>query len=160
MSLTEPSNPRSSAVRVSKIHDSARKHVTGEAIYGDDIPEPRGLLHTFARLADRAHARITHMNLDSVRRAPGVMAVISADDFQGGRNDIGPAGPGDLVFADGEVQFYGQPLFAVAAETLDNARAAAMLAEIDYEDLPAILSIEQALAAESEVAPPRQWLRS
>ncbi len=159
MSLTEPSNPQSSIVRVSKIHDSARKHVTGEALYGDDIPEPRGLLHVYARLADRAHARITRLDLDAVRSAPGVAAVISAADFGEGRNDIGPAGPGDLVFADGEVQFHGQPLFAVAAQSVDAARAAAKLAEIGYEDLPAILSIEDALAKKSEVAPPRQWQR-
>ncbi len=157
MSLTEPSS--GTHVRVSKAHDSARKHVTGEALYGDDIPEPRGLLHVYALPSDRTHARVLRMDLEAVRRAPGVMDVISAADLRRTTNDIGTAMPGDLVFADETVQFFGQPLFAVAATSRDAARAAAQLAEIEYEDLPAILSIEQALEAGSELAPAREWLR-
>jgi xanthine dehydrogenase large subunit len=150
------SNP---SVRVATPHDSAHLHVSGEAIYGDDMPEPRDLLHTYLRLADRAHARVTRMDLSKVRAAPGVAAVICAQDLAATTNDISPVFPGDLVFADGEVQFYGQPLFAVAAESREAARRAALLAEIEYEDLPAILSIEDALAANAEVVPAKQWTR-
>jgi xanthine dehydrogenase large subunit len=155
MNILTPKTNQS--VRMPKPHDSAHKHVTGEAIYGDDIPEPRGLLHVYSRMADRTHARITKMDLDAVRKAPGVVGVVCAADLVNTSNDIGPALPGDLVFADGEVLFHGQPLFAVAAETREAARRAAMLAEIEYEDLPAILSIEEALAADAKVAPTKVW---
>src|SRR5699024_6511128 len=67
--------------------------------------------------------------------------------------------PGDLVFADGKVQFFGQPLFAVAAPSREQARRAAMLAEVEYEDLPAVLTIEDALAADDMVVPSKQWTR-
>ena len=153
---TPKSNP---SVRVATPHDSAHLHVSGEAIYGDDIAEPRDLLHAHLRLADRAHARVTRMDLSKVRAAPGVAAVICAQDLAATTNDIGPVFPGDLVFADGEVQFYGQPLFAVAAESRAAARRAALLAQIEYEDLPAILSIEDALAASAEVVPVKKWTR-
>jgi xanthine dehydrogenase large subunit len=150
------SNP---SVRIAKPHDSAHMHVSGEAIYGDDIAEPRDLLHTYLRLADRAHARVTRMDLSKVRAAPGVAAVICAQDLAATTNDISPVFPGDVVFVDGEVHFFGQPLFAVAAESREAARRAAMLAQIDYEDLPAILSIEEALAANAEVVPKKLWTR-
>jgi xanthine dehydrogenase large subunit len=150
------SNP---SVRIAKPHDSAHMHVSGEAIYGDDIAEPRDLLHTYLRLADRTHARVTRMDLSKVRAAPGVVAVICAQDLAATTNDISPVFPGDVVFVDGEVHFFGQPLFAVAAESREAARRAAMLAQIDYEDLPAILSIEDALAANAEVVPKKLWTR-
>ncbi|HTI95743.1 MAG TPA: xanthine dehydrogenase molybdopterin binding subunit [Rudaea sp.] len=150
------SNP---SVRMAIPHDSGHMHVSGEAIYGDDIAEPRDLLHAYLRLADRAHARVTRMDLSKVRAAPGVAAVICAQDLAATTNDIGPVFPGDVVFADGEVQFYGQPLFAVAAQSREAARRAAMLAQIEYEDLPAILSIEDALAANAEVVPAKKWTR-
>lgn len=157
--MNEPSPKSNPSVRVAKPHDSAHKHVSGEARYGDDIPEPRGLLHVYARLADRARARVTRMDLAAVSQCDGVAAVVSARDLAATTNDIGPVFPGDQVFADGEVQFHGQPLFAVAAESIEAARHAAMQADIEYEDLPAILSIEQALEAGTEVVPSKQWQR-
>src|SRR5699024_8507435 len=125
----------------------------GTARYGDDIPEPRDLLHVYARPAERTRARITRMDLSAVRECKDVAAVVSAEDLVGTSNDIGEVFPGDLVFADGEVQFFGQPLFAVAAPSREQARRAAMRAEVEYEDLPAILTIEDALAADDMVVP-------
>ncbi|WP_423820986.1 xanthine dehydrogenase molybdopterin binding subunit [Salinisphaera sp. SPP-AMP-43] len=150
------SNP---SVGQPKPHDSAIKHVTGQARYGDDIPEPRGTLYVYSYPAERAHARIARLDLSAVRQAPGVAAVISAADLAATTNDIGPVFPGDQVFADGEVLFYGQPLFAVAADTVAAARRAAALAEVEYEDLPALLTIEDALDAGAEVVPSKTWTR-
>jgi len=157
--MIEPAEKSNSAIRTAVPHDSAHMHVSGEARYGDDMPEPRDLLHCWLHLANRTHARIVRMDLSRVRSAPGVVAVICAADLAATTNDIGPVFPGDLVFAENEVLFDGQLLFAVAAQSREAARHATTLAEIEYEDLPAILSIDDALAANAEVVPSKQWLR-
>lgn len=157
--MNEPTPKSNPSVRVAMPHDSARKHVAGEARYGDDIPEPRELLHVYALPAPHAHARITDMDLSATRNAPNVAAVVSAADLGQTTNDIGPVFPGDQVFADGEVLFYGQALFAVAADSIENARRAAKQATVTYEELPAILSIEDALEHDAEVVPSKRWQR-
>ena len=133
-------------------HDSAHKHVTGEAVYIDDIPAPANLLHLACGQSSRAHARITSMDLSLVRQAPGVVAVFTGDDIPG-ENDVGPVIHDDPVFAEEVVQFIGQSIFAVAAETREQARRAALLAQIEYEDLEPVLSVEDALAQQSFVLP-------
>ena len=133
-------------------HDSAPRHVSGEALYIDDIPEPPGLLHLHAGQSARAHARITRLDLSAVRAAPGVVAVLTPADVPG-KNDISPFAGDDPLFAEGEVKFLGQPLFCVAAETLPKARAAAALAVVEYEDLPQLLTADAALAAGSFIEP-------
>ena len=134
-----------------KPHDSAVKHVTGTARYVDDLPEPARTLQLYAYPAQRAHARVTRLDLTRVRTAPGVACVLTAADIPG-VNDISPIhAHDDPLLCAGEVMFWGQPLFCVAAETAAQARAAAALAEVTYEDLPAILTIEDALAAKSFV---------
>jgi len=129
-------------------HDSAKKHVAGEALYIDDLPEPAGLLHIHVGQSARAHARLTRLDLSAVRAAPGVVCVLTSADVPG-RNDISPVAGDDPMFPEGVVRYVGQPLFAVAAESLPKARAAAALAVVDYEDLPPLLTIEAALAANS-----------
>jgi xanthine dehydrogenase large subunit len=116
------------------------------------LPEPSAPPETVHRPG--AHARILSMDLDAVAAAPGVVAVLAAKDLTAG-NDIGPVLPGDPVFGDGLVEYHGQSIFAVAAESVGAARRAAKLAEVEYEDLPAALTIEQALAADSYVLPTR-----
>jgi len=133
-------------------HDSAAKHVSGEALYIDDLPEPAGLLHAYIRLSEHAHARITRLDVTAVAGMPGVAAVMTAADVPG-VNDVGPALPGDPIFADGLVEYHGQSVFAVAADSIASARRAAAAAVIEYEPLPAILTIDQALAAQAFVLP-------
>ena len=138
---------------VALIHDSATKHVTGEAVYTDDIREPARLVEVHIALAERARARVVKLDLEPVRRAKGVVAVVAAGDVPG-INDISPTGTGDdPVFAAGEVVYHGQPLFAVAAGTVHEARRAARLAVVGYEDLAPTLSIEAALESQSFVWP-------
>ncbi|HLB13406.1 MAG TPA: xanthine dehydrogenase molybdopterin binding subunit [Burkholderiales bacterium] len=133
-------------------HESAHLHVSGEAAYTDDIREARGTLHAAFGLSQRAHARIKAMDLAAVRAAPGVAAVITAADIPGA-NDVGPILHDDPILAADEVQYLGQPIFLVAAETVDEARRAARLATVEYEELPAILTIEDALSRQSFVLP-------
>lgn len=149
---------RTMAVHRPLPHDSAHKHVSGEAVYTDDIPEPRNLLHAYVRLSERAHARVTRLDVEEARIAPGVAALMTAADLPAA-NDIGPVFPGDYVFADGEVEYCGQALFAVAGDSIERARAAAMRARVEYADLPAILDIEDALAQKSYVLPSRTFRR-
>lgn len=133
-------------------HDSAHKHVSGDALYVDDIPEARDLLHIHIAQSARARARIVELDLDKVRAFPGVAAVLTVADVTG-ENDFGHAHAGDEpVLADGEVIYVGQPLFCVAADTVAIAREAATLAVVVYEDLEPIMTVEQAMAAGSLVA--------
>ena len=79
------------AAHSSIIHDSAIKHVTGRAEYTDDLNEPAGTLHAYLGLSTVAHGRITSLDLDAVRKAPGVHLVLTADDVPG-ENDISATG--------------------------------------------------------------------
>ena len=133
-------------VHTSIKHDSAAKHVSGRALYIDDLPHPANLLHVFIGMSERAHARVVSMDLTAVRGAPGVMDVICAADIPG-KNDVSPVAGDDPLFADGLVQYVGQSLFAVAAGTEAQARAAAKLAQVTYEDLPHTVTIADARAA-------------
>ena len=135
-------------------HDSAVKHVTGGALYVDDIATPPGTLEVYIAMSARAHARVIRLNVDAVRAAPGVICVLTAADIPGG-NDISPTPTeDDPLLADGLVQYVGQALFAVVAVTVQQARAAAKLARVDYEELPAIITVNQALAARSYLEAP------
>ncbi|WP_372572055.1 xanthine dehydrogenase molybdopterin binding subunit [Ruegeria jejuensis] len=119
-----------------RIHDSAIKHVTGRADYTDDIALPAGALHAYLGVSDVAHATLKGIDLAAVRAAPGVVGVLTAEDVPG-VNDISPTGLNDEpVFPTDNIQFHGQPLFAVIAETRDAARRAAELAKVDCDVLP------------------------
>ena len=139
-------------------HESAVLHVLGQATYTDDIRETAGTLHAALGLSSRAHARILGIDLEQVAASRGVVAVLTAQDIPG-LNDCGPIIHDDPILADGLVQYVGQPVFIVVADSHDNARRAARLARIDYEDLPAILSPQEARAAQSYVLPPMRLAR-
>ena len=131
----------SGGVHTDQSHDSAYKHVTGEAVYIDDIPEPAGTLHIGLGLSNVAHGTLKTVNLEAVRAAPGVVDVLTYANVPG-ENDISPSGMhDDPVFAEEKVQFHGQPIFAVVAETRDQARRAARLAKVEYDELPAVTRI-------------------
>ncbi|MGB6242234.1 MAG: xanthine dehydrogenase molybdopterin binding subunit [Castellaniella sp.] len=131
------------AAGASSPHESATLHVSGEAVYTDDIPELRNTVYAALGLSDKPHARIVAMDLDAVRRAPGVLYVLTAKDIPG-VNDCGPVIQDDPILADGLVQYVGQPMFAVVAKTVDQARRAARLGKITYEELPFLLTPKQA----------------
>ena len=139
-------------------HDSAALHVAGAAAYTDDLPEPRGTLHAAIGVSAHAHGQLLRLGLDRVRAAPGVVAVLTAADIPG-VNDVGPILRDDPILAADVVQFAGQPVFAVAANGVNAARRAAKLADMEISPLPAILTIEEALAAQSYVLPPAHVTR-
>ncbi|RRW11784.1 xanthine dehydrogenase molybdopterin binding subunit [Stutzerimonas stutzeri] len=125
-------------------HDSAPKHVSGEAVYVDDRLEFPNQLHVYARMSERAHARIVSIDTSPCYQIPGVAIAITAKDVPG-QLDIGAVMPGDPLLADGKVEFIGQPVIAVAADSLETARKAAMAAIIEYEDLEPVLDVVEAL---------------
>ncbi len=137
-------------------HDSGPKHVSGQAIYVDDIPLPANTVHLAFGLSDRAHAKITKLDLTAVRSATGVVDVLTADDLPYA-NDVSPSVHDEPLLATGEIHFHGQPIFLVVADTHLNARKAARLAEIAYDDLPALLTIDDAIKADSKFEEPVIW---
>src|SRR5690606_38530440 len=123
-----------------KPHDSAHLHVAGEAVYTDDIREPQGCLHAYVLKSPHAHAKIKRIDTAACH-LPGVHAVMTAADVPG-VNDVAPVFAGDPVFAAGEVLYAGQSVLAVAAENIGIARKAAQKAVVEYEELPAILTVK------------------
>ena len=113
-------------------HDSASKHVSGCADYTDDINEPNGTLHGAIGWSKEAHALIKKIDLSEVWKSKGVISVIGYKDIPG-RNDVGPVFDGDPIFPPNKVEYYGQPLFAVAASTTELARKAVLKARVIFK---------------------------
>ncbi|MEI2264654.1 xanthine dehydrogenase molybdopterin binding subunit [Erwinia sp. CGal63] len=133
-----------SGVGKSNKHESAEKHVSGEAIYIDDRLELPGMLHLCPRLSEHAHARILSVNTEPCYAIPGVVSVLSWQSVPGD-GDIGPLEPGDPLLAKEIVHYAGQVILAVAAETPQAARQAAEAAIIEYEPLTPVLDVREAL---------------
>ena len=125
-------------------HDSASKHVSGYADYTDDINEPNGTLHGAIGWSKKAHALIKKIDLSEVWKSEGVISVIGYKDIPG-RNDVGPVFDGDPIFPPNKVEYYGQPLFAVAAISTELARKAVLKAKVIYKVLKPIVTIKEAL---------------
>ena len=151
-------HPARSAAGVAYPHESAHLHVAGEALYVDDIPEIAGTLHAALGLSEKAHARVQSIDFAAVRASPGVRAVLTASDIPGD-NDCGPIIHDDPILADGFVQYVGQPIFAVVAESYDAARRAARKASVAYDTLPAILTPQEAKRQQAYVLPPMHLQR-
>jgi xanthine dehydrogenase large subunit len=149
---------RSALAHPAHPHDSAHLHVSGAARYIDDIAEPADMLHLAFGQSSQAHARITAMDLSAVRAAEGVVAVFTSADIPGA-NDVSPVAGDDRLLADGEVLCVGQAIFLVAATSQAAARKAARLGRIDYDPLPAHISIAAARAAGSLIEPTQRMAR-
>ncbi|TDQ61957.1 xanthine dehydrogenase molybdenum binding subunit apoprotein [Maritalea mobilis] len=133
-----------------KPHESAHKHVAGAADYLDDINEPAGTLHAYIGLSTIASGTIENIDFTDVLSHPNVLGVLTASDIPG-ENDVSPTGlHDDPIFADKEVLFLGQPVFAVIATHRDAARRAAKKAKISYQEKSAILDIRAAEKAGGE----------
>ena len=152
--------PRDETAVVHKAHphDSARLHVRGAAAYIDDIREPQGTLHIAVGMADKACGALRGLDLSAVRAAHGVAAVLTAADIPG-KNDIAPVFEDEPLFADKDILFHGQALFAVVARTRDAARRAARLARIEIAESPPAITIEDALATGARVLPDYEFRR-
>ncbi len=135
-------------------HDSAEKHVTGQAVYIDDMPNLPGTQEAWLATSRYAHARIRGVDTSKARAAPGVTAVLTAAGIPG-VNDVAPIFSGEPILADDVAEYYGHPVAAIAADSRDAARQAAMLVEVDYQPLAPVLTIGDALERESYVAKPQ-----
>ena len=158
MNARDNAYQESSAIGRPISHESAALHVSGEATYIDDIPELAGTLHVALGLSNKAHANIVNVNLDAVRTSPGVIDVLLAKDIPG-KNNCGPILADDPILAGDAVQYIGQPIFAVVAESYEAARVAAQRGAIQYADLPAELSPLAAARKKSLVVPAMQRSR-
>ena len=147
----------SSVKSMSTPHDSAKLHVTGQARYVDDMPTPRGTLYLAFGLSSIAKGRIAAMDLDPVREAEGVVDVLTADDLPF-ENDVSPSIHDEPLLSDGTIHYLGQPIFMVVATSHLAARKAARLGNISFAEETPILTIEEALAADSRFEDgPRIW---
>ena len=148
MTAAAPSGDIRTALR----HDSAHKHVTGDAVYVDDIRVPDDTLVVLIGQSPHAHARILDIDLSRVARSQGVVAVLTHADIPG-RNDCSPVYGDDPILAETVVSYVGQAVFAVVAETMRAARDALAHAAVTYEPLPAVLTIDQAMREGSWLGP-------
>ncbi len=135
-------------------HESAALHVSGEALFVDDRRALEGELHLAVGGSPVAHGRLRAVDLSAVRAAPGVRAVLTAEDIPG-RNDCGPIVEDDPILAAEALRFVGQPVFAVVADSQRLARQAARLAKFDIVELPAILDARSAHERGEFVLPPQ-----
>jgi xanthine dehydrogenase large subunit len=136
-------------------HESARGHVTGEALYTGDLGGRfPNLLHGWPVCAPHAHARVTHLAAEPALEEPGVVTVLTAADVpSGGEGNTGPNRHDEPLFPV-EVMFHGQPVAWVLGETLEAAQRGAARVKVEYVPLPAILTIEQAIDAGSYLTDP------
>ena len=134
-------------------HESAAAQVAGVAPYIDDLPEVRGTLHAAPILSTVAHGRLRGVDASAALALPGVREVILAKDIAGHRMLASFIGD-EPIFALDTVQHVGQVVGLVVADSVMQARRGARAVQLDISALPAILSIEQALASQSYVLPP------
>ncbi|MDH0864548.1 xanthine dehydrogenase molybdopterin binding subunit [Mitsuaria sp. GD03876] len=147
-------------VGVSRAHEAAHLHVSGEALYTDDIAEAQGTLHAALGLSPLAHGTLMSVDVALLRRQPGVVAVLTAADIPGD-NNCGPLVHDDPILADGELRYVGQPVYAVIATDRELARRAAAMAKqaIVAAPLPAVLTAREAHAIGQYVVPPMHLAR-
>lgn len=147
-----PGSGRQQGVEI--VHESAHLHVTGEATYTDDIPELAGTLYAALIKSPVAHGELIGEGIDrqAILAMHGVVAVFTARDIPG-ENNCGPIVHDDPFLADGKVEFVGQAVAVVVAREMLYAREAAARAKVQVKELPAILTIEDAMAAQSHIMP-------
>jgi xanthine dehydrogenase molybdopterin binding subunit len=131
-------------------HESAIKHVSGASVFVDDIIADERLLYGYVLFSRHAHARIRSVDISAAKAVQGVHAVLTAADIPG-INQMGPVYKDEQCLAENKVLFIGQAVCLIAAETEGICRQAARLITIDYQPLPAILTIEQAMAKKQQM---------
>jgi xanthine dehydrogenase large subunit len=150
-------DPRPSYVGTDVPHDSARGHVTGESMYVDDLPPQAGELLVDFVMSPHAHARIRSVDVEAARGVPGVHGIYTYKDLA--HNCFGPIIRDEPLLAEDVCTFRGQPIVVIAAENRAALNAAKRAVVIDFEVLQPILTIEEAIAAESFIGHPRRIAR-
>ena len=153
MNRALPSSLAIPAAGISRPHESAAAQVAGAATYVDDIPEVRGTLFAAPILSTVAHGRLLGVDTAAALTLPGVVGVVLTGDIPGDTMLAAFAGD-EPVFARDTVQHVGQVIGLVVAQTVMQARRAARAVQPRIEPLPAILTVQDALKAQSYVLPP------
>ncbi|MDO9353167.1 MAG: hypothetical protein Q7T55_05700, partial [Solirubrobacteraceae bacterium] len=128
-------------------HESAALHVTGHALYTDDlVHRTHGVLHAHPVQTAHAHARVTRLDVAAAYDVPGVVRVLTGADVPG-TNDAGIHH--DEPLFPTEIMYVGHAVAWVLAESFEAARRGALAVEVDCEPLPSLITLAEAIAAES-----------
>jgi xanthine dehydrogenase molybdopterin binding subunit/xanthine dehydrogenase small subunit len=147
-SQDEPIEFRSPQTDRSLPHESGHKHVTGEAIYVDDAPVGEEMLEVWPICSPHARAKILRRDISAAKNMPAIKTVLVAEDVPG-LNDVGAVRHDEILFADREISYHGQIVALVVGETQEACRAAAEKVVIEYQPLPAIFTIQDAIDQKS-----------
>ncbi len=145
--LTSPGTDRKPHKSPAARHESAVGHVTGRAIYTDEMREPVGQQSLYPVQSPHAHARILSIDASAALAMPGVIAVLTAADVPG-ENDTGPIIHDEPLIPADTVGFHGQAVAWVIADTEAQAQGAAKLVTVEYQPLTPILTMREAIAAQ------------
>ena len=140
------------------LHESGLRHTSGEAKYVDDFPAPAGMLVAQVVGSTHARGRIRGLDTSKAKQVPGVIAVLTAKDVPG-ENNVGPVVHDEELLASQEVHFLGQVIAVVVGETYEACRAGVAAVKVDLEVLPAIVTIEDAIAKQSFLSELHQMQR-
>ena len=146
--VSESSRTKTTDTSRALSHESAVGHVTGSALYVDDVARRRDMLEMWPVTSPHAHARITSIDTTEAEREPGVTMVLTAKDVPG-MNDVGAVRHDEPLFADTEVLYHGQIVAMVVGKSADLCRRAAEKVKVVYEPQPAILGAREAVAKDS-----------
>jgi xanthine dehydrogenase molybdopterin binding subunit len=136
-------------------HESAVKHVTGEARFVNDLEPGREVLYGLVVYSTQAHAIVKNIDIGEAGTLSGIFAILSHHDIPG-ENQMGPVIHDEPCLAANTVEFIGQAILLIAASDRETAVAASKLVRIDYEPLPAITSLQEAIDAQNNLCPPRK----
>lgn len=135
-------------------HDSAIAHVTGQAVFINDMEASSETLYGYVLYSPFAHAEIVSTDISAALDFPGVFAVAGASDIPG-KNQMGPVVHDEPCLASGYVKCIGQAVFLIAAKTKAIAVEAASLIRIEYRELPSVTTLEEAIFRDSRLCEPR-----
>ena len=146
--MTKSSASKGKVIRRSVVgrglpHDSAMRHVRGEAIYIDDMPDTVGTLHIAPILSPIAHGILHNIDVSKALSMPGVVDWLSASDITG-ENDVAPIASGEPLLVEKRLEHQGQFIGAIIAETLDQAIMAADRVKLDFTQKKPCLSVRDA----------------
>ncbi len=130
------------------------KHVRGESQFIDDINVPEGTLYATVFDSTIAHGKILSIDIEETKLISGVRAVFTSKDIPG-INQVGGIIPDETLFAEGEVEFVGEPIGMVVADSYEIAQKAVKKIKIDYEKLPAVFEPREAFEKGNLIMPPR-----
>ena len=130
------------------------KHVRGESQFIDDLIIPDGTLYAAVFDSTIAHGKILNINVDEAKSISGIRAILGAKDIPG-INQVGGIIPDETLFAEDKVQFVGEPIGIVVADSIEIAKKAVKKIKIDYKPLPAIFDSREAYKKSKLIMPPK-----